>query len=452
MPPVFAVQQTAVPVLICSPYGQSLTVKNKDGTAVYKYRGAQGATYPHIMVPYTFHDPTHFSYPIAKMQPTKPPGFPNNVFGFVTSCAEKTVSAMGACTQAVGQIAALATPASWSKDHFERLEERRRFPVVAIAWHPYFRVFAVAHRQDSVHVYDLVAEDWTPTVPKGLLHEFQKNVTCIEWRPAAAATIAVGCEIGVAIWRIIQDPRPTKSTSNHVPDASHPSHAWVDFLRYPGLSHVSALAWSLDGMYLAVASGTSDLLVVWDFATEVAVPLNAPSRRTTVLKWSPDGRYLIQTTANVFFFTLEGYPKIFAKQMKAGSLETRPIMPTLVEARQVPITGEGHVTVGGPVKQMEMDPSGERLAVTFEPQGEGSELVALFRIAYTPLPVLHLIGLIRGPSWHPTTENVPPTQPLPGVMRFAAHHARGALLAICWQNGKVGFVPCDYKGVAPGLI
>lgn len=44
------------------------------------------------------------------------------------------------------------------------------------------------------------------------------------------------------------------------------------------------------------------------------------------------------------------------------------------------------IRVGGPIKMMSLDPTGRRLAVTFEGEHPGAELVAIYAVQEVPLP------------------------------------------------------------------
>jgi hypothetical protein len=113
--------------------------------------------------------------------------------------------------------------------------------------------------------------------------------------------------------------------------------------------------------------------------------------------------------------------------------------------------------VGGPIKSLEWDRTGERLAVTFSGDQEGAEVIALFATSLQPFlqltprhpppppitrvaPLSRLIlvlcwclrrGFIRGPK----------DGKKPDIVAFANRFPRGALLATCWRNGKISFCP-----------
>ncbi|KAJ1561575.1 hypothetical protein HK405_003480 [Cladochytrium tenue] len=380
-------------------------------------------------------------------------------------------------------------------------------PIRALAWHRHCEMLA-----------------WLPGPGQGLGNEFQRDVTCLEWRPQSGTMIAVGCKTGVCIWRLLRGsgggPAVTAAAaaSPGARRAAKPSFlsalgrttpAVVSVLVHPAAADVSCVAWSPDGRLLAVGSASSPAVVIWDVATEAPTLLRrgvgGASRR---LVWSPSGRYLLQicesrtlriwetdsftsvdletptafaaacwlADSRTVLFAVTGSARINVLQLAkaAPSLQYR-LHPQAEKTPRIDLaTPSGQrVSVGGPVASMEVDPLGQRLAVTFAatPAADrpGAELIALFDIRLAPLPQLDIIGFVRGPS-RPTEEATvaPPDGaivcgpalaaaaattlvssgvarlPLPVACRFAQRVATGggALLAVAWGDGAVTFVPC----------
>ncbi|KAJ3174629.1 hypothetical protein HDU87_007001 [Geranomyces variabilis] len=142
--------------------------------------------------------------------------------------------------------------------------------------------------------------EWLPPPPSGLKHDFQKDITAIEWNPQFGTLLAVTSRFGVCLWRLVFDPTASKSdVSNGVPDFVNDSsvcQGWMTLLRFPGCEQINGIAWSPDGRFLAAGSRESSTMLVWDVATETATPFGTRGRGTRSLVWSPDGEYLIHCT------------------------------------------------------------------------------------------------------------------------------------------------------------
>ncbi|KAJ3410759.1 hypothetical protein HDV05_003261 [Chytridiales sp. JEL 0842] len=335
-----------------------------------------------------------------------------------------------------------------------KLEALASAPVKDLAWHPYKQIFAIAHRQDTVHLYDIASESWFPRQSHGLVHEFQKDVTCLAWKPHSGNVLAVGCRNGVCVWRLVHDTLA-------------PGSAPIMLKKGAGGGSVK-LEWSPDGRYLLqictcvcsvfapVAYNRLDTdhfqkrsrtLRIYESDLFTSVELEAAPRFKSAT-WMPDSKTLI--------FAVEGSPRISALQM----CEKAPSLKYLMHHQSERVnmynatTEDGtEVRVGGAIKDFVLDPRGKRLAVTFEGSHPGSELGVLFEVKMTPLPEFEPIGFIRGPYWTPTQqasmkskskEGERTDYPRPHVVKFGQQFARGGLLSVVWENGKVGFLPCYY--------
>ncbi|RKP38892.1 hypothetical protein BJ085DRAFT_33161 [Dimargaris cristalligena] len=204
-------------------------------------------------------------------------------------------------------------------------------PVRHLDWHPYRHLFSVCHQEDVVFIYDMEREGW---FVNALVHPFQTYITGLAWKPNAGSILAVGCRQGVGLWRVELDqavsngPRetqpsfeggsqslrflpndgfnlddgaspPPSTSTGPARGAIHTGHAWLDFLQFPGFTHISCLAWDPTGRYLAVGSSSQATILIWEIATATATPLRrVPNSTTVTLTWSPDGMYLCSTHTN----------------------------------------------------------------------------------------------------------------------------------------------------------
>ncbi|KAI8591095.1 WD40-repeat-containing domain protein [Geranomyces variabilis] len=326
-------------------------------------------------------------------------------------------------------------------------------PLRALAWHHSRQVIAMAHRQDSVHIYDLVSEKWLPPPPSGLKHDFQKDVTAIEWNPQLGTLLAVTSRFGVCLWRLVFDPPPSSyHAPNGVPDFiddSSACHGWMSLLRFPGCEQINVIAWSPDGKFLAAGSRESSTMLVWDVATETATPFGTRGRGTRSLgtrtaagvrmgaarvKWPSDATnpadsrdviriYETRTWAfqtlntqklrphsvcwmpdsKMFMFAVETGRSIVVQQLNrpapALGKGEKPAFECRVSAQIKQVTrfrmpdfhSETHdLSIGGKVKSLAIDPTGKRLAVCFDGEHRGAELIALFAMTNRPMPDIEL--------------------------------------------------------------
>jgi WD40 repeat protein len=135
-------------------------------------------------------------------------------------------------------------------------------------------------------------KDWWPNNKQGLGHEKQTRVNTLEWRPAAAATVALGSENGILIWRFAV-------VNGNIQFAKHLPSATVLVSGHD----VSSLTWSPDGKWLIAGIKNLSSLVLWDVSCRVYEMLgpfswieSIPLFRKCTIKciWSDDGDYLLQ--------------------------------------------------------------------------------------------------------------------------------------------------------------
>jgi aladin len=116
----------------------------------------------------------------------------------------------------------------------------------------------------------------------------------MEWQPNSGSSLAVACQLGVALWKI-----DLQTTSVELPNPSEASirgSAWVNFLTFPNHTPVDALSWSSCGRYLATCSSADSALLIWDIVDEKPAPLRRIERRLSLCRWSPDDDYIFSAS------------------------------------------------------------------------------------------------------------------------------------------------------------
>jgi aladin len=327
-------------------------------------------------------------------------------------------------------------------------------PVRAFDWHPFRQRWAVALADDSVMFYDVGAGRWEKAA---LRHEFQRQVRMLRWSPVGGAALAVACERGVALWRLVSSPTQT---------------AWMTWLRFEGHEHVLSVDFSPCGRYLVSCAARGAYVVVWEVAKGAlsATPLQLQGGARFV-RWSPSGEYLFAASQSAAFrvwrtsdwsasdWQLSDACR-FACWDPSGELllvsKRGSAIVNMFNFRSTAQTLQGKVVVdcsaddelpeerrgGGAVDLVAWSPTSERLAVSF---GVGSSLVAVFTcdprelvMSFSPL------GFIRGPP-HPLDSRQPNG---PVAMCFHPHFDAGAMLAVCWAGGLVSTVPMYFSQAA----
>ncbi|KAI8801298.1 WD40-repeat-containing domain protein [Cladochytrium replicatum] len=307
----------------------------------------------------------------------------------------------------------------------------------SLAFHRHRSLLAVAHESNLVFLYNVSAKDGA--YPERVLsHEYQRNITCMEFHPAAGCSLAVGTSTGVLLWRT--HPRPTPTP-------------WVTHLP---TSPVSALSWSPSGTpLLCVGVHESATLYVFDADGLGMMPLRRyGGDGTREVQFSPNGRYLVQSCmtaqiriwetdkwtcrelqmvapvhsvnwmpdSKIFLHAIEGQSKIFgigvsssgissvlqqrkSKDSNAPTFETREIIPEPVVDAEYDMPSGARISVGGEIERMTLDPMGRYLLVSFMSRGgnddeaeDGSALLAVYSVATIPLPLFTLTGFVRGPE------------------------------------------------------
>ncbi|XP_023669191.1 aladin [Paramormyrops kingsleyae] len=343
--------------------------------------------------------------------------------------------------------------------------------VRAFAWHPHTDKFAVTLLDDSIRIYNSKSS----TAPT-LKHRVQRNVAAMQWKPLCASALAVACHNCLLVWHV--DPTSL---------STRPSSGCAQVLSHPGHSPVTSIAWCPNGSLLLSASPVDTAMMVWDVAGENCVPLQrVGGGGVTLLSWAPDGSRVLAATPSSLFriwetrmwtcehwpclkgrcqtgcwspdgsrllFTVQGEMVIYAltfssvpgePQGQTGGPKAAVIVADLSETTFS--TPEGEIRLGGEVQSMAWDPQGERLAVLLKGDPETLDhppMIAVFKTRTSPIFELLPCGFVQGESGAE-----------PRLMQFHPNFANGALLTVCWSNGRISHVPFYFVSVGrplPGL-
>lgn len=374
-----------------------------------------------------------------------------------------------------------------------------RSKVRAIDWHPHTLKLAVASMDDALRVFYGGSESDKTLVPN-LKHPRQKNISCIKWRPLSASGLAVAAQDGVVLWKV--DPNSL---------SSRPASSCVTFLISSGHRPVTSLAWSTDGLTLFSASPCDNKIIAWDVTRNdgAHTPLVAiTGGGISLLSLSPTGKLLLSATPSLEFrvwnsggdwsnekwtdlngrlrtaawspdgatllFATEGDCLIYAIDFKTNwetknregknrGIETTGEARPVLDLSQLDV-GDSDCDAsmsGGGVHQLAWDPSGERLAVAFQPQSGHAGLVALFstRIRSASSGASNLdfspAGVIRGAG---SGDGAGADEPYAAAIAFCPKFppgseppwSPGALLAVAWAvSGRVSYQPLHFIPSVP---
>jgi WD40 repeat protein len=287
-----------------------------------------------------------------------------------------------------------------------------------------------------------------------------KDVSCMEWRPNAGAEIAIGSRYGVCLWQ--NHPKKTNASKDENDRMINDSW-WLDYRTVSSYFPVNCLCWSPCGSFLAVGSVNNTSVLVWN-ANYNSYVEHSFGTGVTCLSWSPNGYYLFAgglnkcTVWETLNWTSQTWTFSSACQSASWSGESSYLAvafaeePTLyfLQFHSIPPIIDAHFIhksslhaytvikndkehrICGKIKEIVWDNTSNRIAVSFQE----SPLIALFSTGIAPNLKVYPLGYIRGPS----------VCGMPLVIRFCNAFVRGALLTICWENGKIGFIPLYFLG------
>ena len=316
-------------------------------------------------------------------------------------------------------------------------------PTRCLAWHPHTAKLAVAHADDTVRVFSCSHSQTQPL----LKHAAMKGVSCLAWKPCSASQLAVGCVAGVMVWTV--DPTSM---------VSRPSTSCVTKLQRPGHTPVTGLAWSPCGRLLATCSPADTNLIIWSPSSETCEPLRrVGGGGVSLVRWTRDmGKLFTATPGSTFrvwstdtwscdrWTVGGGRGRVSAAAWSPDS--SHLIFATTEEAVLycVSFLGEGEAAIpvmdltkvalengdiaGGLVQDIQWDPTGHRVAISFR----DTPYICLLRSKPGPM-----VGRLSPVGWV-----VGRNGEIPSCMEFQQSPVEcGAVLTVAWEDGRVQHIP-----------
>ncbi|KNC47392.1 aaas-prov protein [Thecamonas trahens ATCC 50062] len=472
---------------ICELDCTMINVPSSSDAQLHRLYKAEGVVYPALHIPPLPETPEPFTVPTLKHRPSPLADKMAAWRAWATDAAAPLLSVHGVVVWLVAALLFLLRSLRIMSPDVSR----EKLPaylggagwvgtmtsVRKLAWHPYLHRLGVALRDGSVHVYDLMSQEW---IPFSLRHEFQQDVFSMAWQPQAGHVLAVGTASGVAVWL---GPCP------------HP-HPWMRFLTC-GEGPVTSLSWHPAGTHLAMACPSSSDLIVWSMELGLPTRLARSGAGTTLVSWSPSGHYLLAATnsgvfriwetatwacerwsleapvnsavwsadSNFLLLSLEGCSEVYAMRLDASppvidaqfcQVHHLPATPNTTATFDRPAASRaagkadaespggddepsaepshpppGSVTLGGAISSLAWDDSSERLVVAFR----DSPYMLTFHATTSPVFKLAPRGVIKA-CLDEDADGVP-LSPV-----FRPNFGRGALLAsVAANSSTISFVP-----------
>ena len=325
---------------------------------------------------------------------------------------------------------------NWSQSHIK-----------CISWHPHAAKLAVAYNDDSISI---VSVDNCITNQPVLKHASMKNITSMRWRPLNSSHLAVACQMGVAVWTV--DPTSL---------VSRPSSSCLVKLCSTGHTPVTEVQWSPCGRLLASGSPADTRIHVWCVETEQSDTVSRYSGGgVTCLRWSQDTKKLFCGSPGTVFrvwntetWTCDKWNVGGATGRVAAASWAPDSSHLLFATTEEPVLycvsflGEGESAVplmdlskvcldngdvgGGLVQDIQWDPTGHRIAVTFKETNSICLLRSKPRHAR-----LSPVGWVTGAD----------QSEYPVCIQFQQSSVEfGAVLTVVWSRDRVQHLPLVFN-------
>jgi len=315
-----------------------------------------------------------------------------------------------------------------------------------INWHQHTTKLAIAFKDDSISI---VSTDSKATQPV-LKHAAMKNISSMMWRPLSSSQLAVACQMGVVVWTI--DPTSL---------VSRPSSSCMIKLCRTGHTPVTEIQWSPCGRLLASGSPADTRVHVWCVETGGSDHVSRYSGGgVTLLRWSQDTRKVFSGTPGSVFrvwntdtWTCDKWNVGGGVGRVAAAAWAPDSSHLLFATTEEPVLycvsflGEGESAIplmdlskvcldngdvaGGLVQDIQWDPSGHRVAVSFKNTNSICILRSKPKQARLS-PVGWVTCSISGE--------------FPVCMQFQQSPVDfGAVLTIVWSNDRVQHLPLVFN-------
>ena len=328
------------------------------------------------------------------------------------------------------------------------------------------RRLAVCQSNDYIRVYLCERNRKAPITLK---HPQQREVTSMEWKPYDQFALAVSCSTTIIVWRFAQQKLANRISPKcaqvfELPSAFCPATQCIwDHSLSATLFVVSPISPQI--LIMDTVSGEMQSMGSW-FGNKVRRVYISPDGSailvtyfSNVLKvynrdtwneeswgklrgecvsavWSPDNNFFLFACAGealiraIRFVTrgeiLENGDR---SRQRCGLSETLPIYD-IEKVEQRLEESSLSFSFGGIVRDMQISPDGQRLAVSFK---ENCSMLALFLIDDKPKIRLTPCGLISGQALGDAS-----------LTRFLFNFSYGSLLGVVWSKGIMQYIPLLY--------
>ncbi|PVU90772.1 hypothetical protein BB561_004724 [Smittium simulii] len=231
---------------------------------------------------------------------------------------------------------------------------------------------------------------------------------------------------------------------------------------------IGEFSFSPNGQYLITSHYGTNEMRLWTTTDWSSQVFDSFPGLPGCFNWLPNNKgcfFNVKGDSNILTLLINQHGKsgaalsVAAQIAKVGTFNTH--MTPTIEPEKDMFGQTEQIRVGGPIAQMVLDPSGHRLAISFDREQDmtsDTSLIAVYNVNYNamltaggsqdsgPSSILIPSGYIRGPNWGSTTkESVKLQLPSPENLLFVPNYTMGSLLLVTWANGTIGFYQMNYN-------
>ncbi|RMX65809.1 hypothetical protein KXD40_002194 [Peronospora effusa] len=344
------------------------------------------------------------------------------------------------------------------------LEHPKQMDIGSIEWGKFTGdVLAVACRT-GVFLWKVSMKEKEPVLQEILTHPSNAGFTQASWNEDGSflAAFAKG-SLSVVVFDAIF-PRKTELQCPYKLTSLHwsPTGEYLFATTENGVSLMwETLTWKRETWEVA-ASVRQKVLLSWMPFLHVLMIVMTVLDIIQGCGWSSNGRCLLMAPRNsplMYPYIFQGCPPSLDAQISSPAVDFAEREPEYIcvgfwsSPPLVNLTSKNGVAgtdiflvllcmctcsiVGGKVQNIAWDPSGSRVAVTYQTTAIGfhqagtATLVAIFSVVWQPFLIFTQSGLLRGP----------PNAGVPRKLAFASNFKHGALLSVAWSSGLISFHP-----------